>query len=215
MIHDRGHWSFDDDYTPDYTKSYPAIRKSLGIVLETLISTKILRPKRIGSIPLVYTTVDELMEQIEATGYFEDASEFDINGDTVIHTSNGEEIFNNIISIDSFRTSEPYFVFVAGTDHWLPMMMDSKTLNFSWNVELYQLNYHRIPAVLKKLKEKLEWKNEDFFYQDDWFISSRAGFDFFLREYIITREYNDNPNPAFDLEAYLAVIAKAKELYPL
>jgi hypothetical protein len=45
-------------------------------------------------------------------------------------------------------------------------------------------------------------------------VTTQAGYDFFLEESIIIREYDADPNPAFDLDAYLAAIKKAREQAP-
>jgi hypothetical protein len=213
MVYDRGRWLFDEEYNGD-NESYPAIRKSLRILMRNLISSKILLPKTLDlDIPLEYDTVDELLDQIEASGYLEDASEFDIWGDTVIYTPNGEEIHQDIISIEGFRTSAPFFVFTVRTDHWLPMMMNSENYDFTWNLEQYHLNYHRISNLLKKLDKDLGWKNNELLFNETRYLSIQAGYDFFLEESVISREYKKNPNLAFDLNAYLAAMKKAKERY--
>jgi hypothetical protein len=43
------------------------------------------------------------------------------------------------------------------------MMMDNETLDFTWNLERYQLNYPRIPALIKKLDEELGWKIKNYY----------------------------------------------------
>src|SRR5262245_58965189 len=144
MIKDYGRWHFDGIYYENDNKSYPVIRESLSILMENLISSKILIPRTLdGRITLEYDTVEELLDQIEECGYLKDASEFDVQGDTLIYTRNGEQIYSGLICIENFRISEQHFVFVVRTDHWLPMTMISDVFDFSWNLELYQLNYHR------------------------------------------------------------------------
>ncbi|SFD54444.1 hypothetical protein SAMN05518672_102369 [Chitinophaga sp. CF118] len=210
MSKDRGSWMFDG---VSFEK-YPAIRKSLKILMENLISSKILFPKALNpNIPLKYDTIDELLDQIEATGYLGKAAEIGFLGDTVIYTPNGEEVLKDIIRIEGFVTSEQNFLFIVQTDHWLPMMMDNDTYEFTWNLELYQLNYHRIPALLEKLHEELGWKDKELLFLDEDFITLEAGYDFFIKESIIIREYEEKPNPAFDLDAYLAAIKNAREKY--
>ncbi len=214
MIKDRACWSFDGAYHGDYKASYPAIRKSLQILMENLISSKILIPKTMDlDIPLKYDTVDELLDQIEGSGYLENGSEFDIWGETVLYTPYGDEIYQDIISIGRFIPTSQSFAFVVRTDQWLPMVMDGETYNFTWNLEMYQLNYHRIPTLLKNLDEKLGWENKDLLFKEEWYLTIQAGYDFFLEESVIIREYESNPNPAFDLNAYLDAIKQAKERY--
>jgi hypothetical protein len=209
MANSCGYWMF---YGESYENAL-AVRKNLRILLENLISSKILLPKKIyRNVPLVYNTIDELLDQIEATGYWGRPFEFGISGDTVIYTSNGEEIHHGIIHISNFRTSTQSFMLYVDTDHWLPMRMD-EDYEFTWNLEKYQLNYHRIPALLKKLDEELGWENEDLSSMDEEFITLVAGYDFFIKESIIAREYDEKPNPDFDLDAYLAATKNAREKY--
>ncbi len=214
MIRDRGSWLFDDVYDGGHRDSYPGIRDSLRILMTSLFSSKILVPNILGrDIPLRYDTVEELLDQIEASGYLDSTAEFDIRGETVIYIPQGEEVYQNIISIERFRITEPFFQFVVRTDHWFPMMTDSEMLKSSWNLERYHLNYHRIPALLKKLDQELDWKNEELLFTEEWYLSVQAGYDLFMEESVIARAYKKNPNPAFDLDAYLAAIKRAREQY--
>ncbi|PWV48780.1 hypothetical protein [Chitinophaga sp. S165] len=211
MIRDCGRWHFDGIYYENHNESYPAIRESMRILMENLISSKILIPKRLtGGMSLEYDTVDELLDQVEAF-YLKDASEFDIEGDTIMYTPNGEQTSSNLVSIENFRISEQHFVFVVKTDYWLPMTMISEVFDFKWNLELYKLNYFRIPIFLKRLDKELGWENEELLLEENWFVSTQAGYDFFLRESMITRAYEENPNPDFDLNAYVDAIKMAKE----
>ncbi|SFD54390.1 hypothetical protein SAMN05518672_102367 [Chitinophaga sp. CF118] len=211
MSKDRASWMFDG---VSY-EHHSSIRKSLWILMENLISSKILFPKKMsGNIPLEYDTVDELLDQIEASGYLEKASSIDFSGDTVIYTSNGEEVYQNIICIESFLKSEQNFIITVKTDHWLPMMLDLETYDFTWNLDRYQLNYLRIAALLKKLHEELGWKNKELLLKESNFTTTQAGYDFFLEESIIIREYDADPNPAFDLNAYLEAIKRSGEQSP-
>jgi hypothetical protein len=215
MSRERSRFYFSEDYDGDIHENYPEVSKCLRIIFESLISSKIFLPKMMDAgIPLEYQTIDELMDLVEASGYLKNAADVNFWGDTVLYTSDGEVVYNNIISFEGFRPFEPFFSIVIKTDHWLPMMMDEETMDFTWNLELHKLNYHRIPAFLKKLKEDLGWKNEGFSFEDNYFASLKVGDDFFTEKSIIIREYEANPNPDFDLDAYLAAMQNAREQAP-
>lgn len=210
MSSDRGCWCFSKQYNGDIHKTYPEIRKSLRTLMENLISSKILIPKTLDfDIHLEYKTTDELLNCIEESGYLENAAEFSFWGDTVIYTSNEERISQNVISVQGFRTSSPSFCIDVKTDHWLPMMMDKDSFDFTWNLELYKLNYHRIPDLLKKLDEELGWENKGLLNTVQEFTTVQAGYDLFIKESVIIREYKANPNPDFDLDAYLIAMKHA------
>jgi hypothetical protein len=206
----RGYWRFEGLPYDNYS----SIRESLRVLMENLISSKILLPNRFGDIPLEYSTVDELLDQIEASGYLQNGSELNFYGDTVIYTLNGEEVWDNIVSVDCFSPSSQFFYVAVMSDHWLPVMMERETYAFDWNIELYQLNYPRLPAFLEKLHEELGWKDENLLCKDSNFATIQAGYDLFIEESVVIREYKTNPNPAFDLDAYLAAIKNAKALAP-
>lgn len=211
MIRDRGCWLFDGANDGN-NETYLEIRESPGILLENLISTKILIPKTLDrDISLEYNTVDELLTQIEASGYLETAVQFNILGDTVMHTLNGEEVLQDIIRIEGFRTTAQRFSFVVRTDHWLPMMMDIETLDFTWNLDHFHFNYHRIPALLNKLNKEPGWENEELLFKEEWYLTVQAGYDLYLEDSVIKREYEYQPNPNFELDVYLAAI-KMREI---
>jgi hypothetical protein len=44
-------------------------------------------------------------------------------------------------------------------------------------------------------------------------VSLQVGYDFFMDDFVPEREYNMNPNPNFDMEAYLTAMEKAKDQY--
>jgi hypothetical protein len=216
MVTDRGRWCFSSESSEHERNkgNYPEIQQVLRTLLTNLISSRILIPKRLDyNIPLKYEAMDELINLIEESGRLENAADFDLWGDTVIYTPHGEEVHQNIVSIESFRPDEKYFCVCFMSDNWLPMVKDKDDLIFSWNLEQYNQNYHRIPAFLKKLNTDLEWDNSDLLKRDDFFVTVQAGYDFFLKEDVISWEYKMKPNPEFDLNAYLAAMKKAKEQY--
>lgn len=215
MIRDLGRWPFYGKYAADYTKVYPTVKGALRLLLENLISSRILLPTSLNqNTPLHYKDLDELMYQIEATGYLDAVTEFDIFGDTVMYTSTGEDVCQDITRIVGFRTSSPYFTFVIRKGDWLPMTINPDTEEFSWNLERYQLNYHRIPTLLKKLDVNLGWENEALTIADDYFATTKAGYDFFIEKTVIAWEYNQHPNPDFNLDAYLSAIKDTLDKYP-
>lgn len=82
------------------------------------------------------------------------------------------------------------------------MAFDEDSYSWVWN--LYNLNYYRVPSVLKKLNDILGWENEGLLEMGfNERGSMQVGCDFFLNQEVITREYNENPNPDFNLKEYL------------
>lgn len=214
MNRDRGSWLFDGDIIANKNDSYEGIRESLKILMENLIASKILIPNSLDrKIPLQYFSVDELVDRIEETGYLSSASQFDIWGDTIIYTPEGEKIYNDIVCIEGFRTSSQSFNFTLRTDHWLPMMMDHETYRYTWNLETYHQNYPRIGELLKRLNEGLGWSNKELLFLEEWYLTVQAGYDLYLEEYVISKEYEKNINPLFDLDLYLSEIKNARAKY--
>ncbi len=213
---ERGRWAFNNKKYKSgaYNNGYPEIKDDLKGLLTNLISSKILIPTMLDrDFPLQYDSVDELVDLIEGSGRFKAAMFFSLWGETVINTATGEEVYKDIVSIETYYSSKQSFAFCINNDVWLPMMMNKEDLSFSWNLERYGLNYHRIPALLKKLNDELGWSNEELLVVDSMYIALQAGYDFFMDEFSINWEYNLNPNQDFDLEAYLEAMKKAKEQY--
>jgi hypothetical protein len=203
----RGSWYFDSNKYKfdDNMEPYPEIMSDLKKVLFILIESKMLLPgslegKSVGNI-------EELVTLIETGNYLRDYSEFGIQGDTIIYTEKGEEIYSDIFCLEGFRTSAQTFTLQTRSDIWLPMAFDEDSYGWVWNLERYNLNYYRVPSVLKKINDILGWEN-DFLLERDHNErgSMQAGYDFFLSPEVITREYNRNPNPDFNLKEYLSKI---------
>ncbi len=207
----RGNWHFDSDkYGYNYDDApYPEIINDLRKLFTELITTKMLFPRRIEGIDrqLNYGSIDELLEIIIESELLNNTFQFNIMGDTTIYTNNGEESYSEIFSVDCFRTFQQSFIISNYSDVWLPMAFDSSSYNFEWNLEYYNTNYKRLPSLLKNLSDVFSWENENLLiknYQERGCI--QVGNDLFLSEEVIRREYKDNPNPSFDLAAYLQKI---------
>lgn len=210
----RGYWIFDNSKgIYDYENTpYTEILEVLKIVLEELVTSKMLIPKKITGIEaeLEYNTVDELIDQIIKSDLLENTSEFDITGDTVIYTNTGEEIHSGIFDLDSFRTFQQCFFITTKSDIWLPMAFDEDSYSYVWNLERYNLNYQRLPNVLNKINELLNWENlntEIHYYERG---SMQVKSDLFLSKEIITSEFNSNSNPNFNLINYISKLSKSQ-----
>lgn len=210
----RGYWIFKNSKgIYDYDNApYAEILDVLKIVLEELVKSQMLIPKEITGLEpnIEFKTVDELIDKIVKSNLLENTYEFDIKGDTVIYTNSGEEIHSGIFDLDDFRTFQQCFFITTKSDIWLPMAFDEDSYSYVWNLERYNLNYQRLPNVLNKINELLNWENfnTDIDYNERGSI--QIGYDLFLSEEVITREYKDNPNPDFDLEDYLQKMKDAE-----
>jgi hypothetical protein len=204
----RGSWYFGSNkYGYDYDIApYPEILSDLKKLLSVLIESKMLLPRSLQgkSMELKYNNVEDLATLIETDNYLQNCTEFGIKGDTIIYTEQGEEIHSNIFSLEGFRTFQQDFSLSTKSDIWLPMAFDEDSDSFVWNLERYKLNYYRLPAVLKKINDILGWENESLMGREfNERGSLQIGYDLFLSPETITEEYNENPNPAFNLNEYL------------
>jgi hypothetical protein len=206
----RASWYFSSTkYGYDYENSpYPEILSDLKIILSILIESKLLVPKIIDDdIALVYDDVDELISIINSCGRINDASLFDIKGDTIIYHENEETVFSNILSIRGYRTFQQFFSIEVSSDIFLPMVFDEKQYDFIWNLERYQLNYYRVPQMLKKLNEVLSWGNEELLIKEYHERGSlQIGYNFFINPEIISKQFKQKHNEIFNLDQYLKEI---------
>lgn len=204
----RGSWYFESNkYGYDYDIApYPEILSDLKKVLTVLIESKMLLPRFLQGKDgeLEYKNVEDLVTLIEADNFLVKCFVFGIEGDTVIYTEQGEEIYSDALSLNGFRTFQQYFSLSTKSDIWLPMAFDEDSDSFVWNLERYKLNYYRLPAVLKKINDILGWENESLMSREfNERGSLQIGYDLFLSPETITSEYNENPNPEFNLNEYL------------
>lgn len=210
----RGHWMFSSNkYGYDYENSpYAEILDVLKIILEELVKSKMLIPKKINGIEsnLEYNTVDELIDQIVKSNLLENTFEFDITGDTIIYTNTGEEIHSGIFELNSFRTFQECFFISTKSDVWLPMAFDEDRYSFVWNIERYNLNYQRLPNVLNKILELLNWESFTAEVEYNELGTLQVKSDLFLSEEIITREFNSNPNTNFNFINYISKLSKSQ-----
>lgn len=205
----RGSWHFDSNkYDYDYDISpYPEIRSDLKIILTILIESQLLIPKLLDgkNQKLEYKNIDDLISLIEKDNYLQTCFEFDISGDTVIYTEKGEEIHSSIFCLQSFRTFQQSFVLSTKSDIWMPMSFDENSHSYIWNLERYNLNNHRLSSVLKKINKSLGWENENLLQKEfNERGSLQIGYDIFLSQEVLIREYKENPNPDFNINEYLA-----------
>ncbi|MCS3798888.1 hypothetical protein [Niastella sp. OAS944] len=204
----RGSWYFKSNkYGYDYDIApYPEILSDLKKVLSVLIESKMLLPRFLQGKDgeLIYKNVEDLVTLIEADNFLYKCFVFGIKGDTTIYTEQGEEIHSEIFSLVGFRTFQQDFALSTKSDIWLPMAFDENSDSFVWNLERYKLNYYRLPAVLKKINDILGWENESLMSREfNERGSLQIGYDLFLSPETIISEYNENPNPDFNLNEYL------------
>lgn len=66
--------------------------------------------------------------------------------------------------------------------------------------------------MLKKINDILGWENKYLLTREYNEIGCfQRGYDFFLSQPVITREYNDNPNPDFNIKEYLLKLEGIKQ----
>lgn len=205
----RGSWHFDSNkYDYDYDIApYPEISSDLNTLLTILIESQLFIPRSLeGKNEILnYSNVEELIALIEKDNYLQDCFEFGINGDTVIYTEQGEEIHSDIFCIESFRTFQQSFVLATKSDVWLPMSFNEENFSYVWNLERYNLNFSRLPAVLKKINENLKWENENLLVNEfNERGSLQKGYNIFLSKEILKSQYNENPNLEFNINEYIA-----------
>lgn len=207
----RGSWYFNN-YDKNKHPTQKEILDSLTIILTELIDSKMLIPKKLwwDGDELVYNTVDELIELLIQKEVFKENmyAEFDLNGDTVIYSDSGEEIYSDIVRLGSFRLHEHVFSIETFSDIWLPMFVNEED-DYEWNLERYRLNYYRIPKLLNRLNERLGW-DPGLYIESDYYKGGTitVGCSMFISEGIILFEVEDQPNKDFDVEAYLSEIKK-------
>ncbi|NIG55057.1 hypothetical protein [Chitinophaga sp. Cy-1792] len=194
-------------------KVYPGVKRDLWVLLTNIISAGILFPTKINDETLVYETADQLLELISNSGRLNKPTGFNLYGDTRIYTRTGVEIYHDIVRIEGFTTYAQEFMISFETDIWMPMVYDQDKCEFIWNLEYYNLNYERVPTLLKTLHQELNWENKSLLYPNGWYTTMQTGYDFFVMDDIIAREYEENPNPDFNLEAYLNKIKTTRALY--
>ena len=207
----RGSWHFESNkYGYDYqTSPYPEILSDLKVLLSILIEDKLLIPKFLEGRDekLNYSSVDDLIEQIQKDAFLQNCFEFGITGDTVIYTQQGEETYSGIFCIESFRTFQQSFVFSTKSDIWLPMSFDEDQFSFVWNLERHNLNYNRLASVLKKVADASSWENENLLVKEFHERGSlQIGYDLFLSKEVCIKEFGENPNYTFNLKEYITKI---------
>lgn len=207
----RGSWQFDSNkYGYDYEISpYPEILLDLKVLLTILIEHKLLIPKSIEGYngKLNYNTIDDLIELIQKDNFLQNCFEFGISGDTIIFTEQGEETYSNIFCIESFRTFQQSFILSTKSDVWLPMSFDEDGYSFVWNLERYNLNYNRLPFVLKKVADSTDWENDNLLRKELHERGSlQIGYNIFLSQEVLIREFSENPNYNFDVNEYIKKI---------
>ncbi|WP_264551423.1 hypothetical protein [Flavobacterium sp. N2038] len=204
----RGSWHFDSNkYDYDYDIApYPEIRSDLKTLLTILIESKLLIPKSLEgkNEKLDYNNIEDLISLIEKDNYLQTCFEFDINGDTVIYTEKGEETHSGIFCLQSFRTFQQSFVLSTKSDIWMPMSFDEDSYSYVWNLERYNLNNQRLSSVLEKVNKSLDWENENLLQKEfNERGSLQIGYNIFLSKEVLIREYEENPNPDFNIKEYI------------
>ncbi len=202
-IENRGSWLFSNQKY-DYDFPYIGIELTLKVLLTELMESKILIPRMLeDGKKLNYSNVDELVDIILEYIFSSKVSEIDIYGDTIIYTSKGYFSHPDIFSIQGFRTTMKNFSLDIYSDVFLPMILNYEDFSYSWNLECYNLNYHRLPSLLKKISEILPWKNKSLLDDDQTNWAYQSGLDLFICKDVILQEYEKNPNPNFDIEGYI------------
>jgi hypothetical protein len=187
-------------------------KETLQNILAIMSDSEIFKPK---GVQLLGNTIFESNSIIEILDFvFSDENHFGIvglYGDTTIYTSKYKKEYKNIFEIQEFRLLERNFQINTRSDLMLPMVFNEEKYDFNWNLEQYYLNYERLPRLLKEIQAVLKWDDDssnEIDYTERGCI--QIGYDLFLSEEVITREYERNPNPDFDLEAYLKKMKEAE-----
>jgi hypothetical protein len=205
------HFSHGDQLVPYASdRCYSDFYEDLFKILTILEKHKMLIPKFIGRelmepLTIISTDISGIIEEIKQYG---NGAYFPLFGDTIIFTESGEEIHHSIftLSIECYRK---YIMLSTKSDVWLPMSVDFDTYWFHWNLERYNLNYHRLEAVLNEIRITFNWE-EDSHMEIDVNRALKLGYKIFMEENHIKQNYKDDPNPDFNLGAYLAEIALQK-----
>lgn len=209
----KGFWSFSDDELGDMSADVPYYncKQVLIELLDLLKDSKLLLPRKMVmnriEIPCDLGT-EELVDLIFKTK--EAKCDFDITGDTIIYTKSGEELYSGIFELVDFRMYEQSISLRTRSDIWLPMAFDIDTYKYYWNLERYELNYHRIEKILERINSCLSWNSNSQNERDHYdFGFIQIGYKLFLDGMILKREYEKNPNVDFDIDAYLKEIDEA------
>lgn len=215
-----GTWHFYNNeilvpYTsPLFASSYyPGYYEDLFTLLTILFDHKMLIPKFIGRgmeepIAIVSTNVADIVEEIKQYGFLGGLS---LYGDTIIFTNEGEKVYHRIFVLDEMRSHQKNIMLSTKSDIWLPIALDFDDYWYHWNLEHYKLNHHRLECVLNDIRTALNWEEDSSTYIDQERACLQLGYKIFVVESLIKREYEEQPNSDFDLEAYLAEMQAQKD----
>lgn len=206
-------WRFEH---PDYfrlaTEKLKKREKSLLFqdlhkILSTTIKHQLLIPEEIDGKKYVYTSVDDLIDQIETDKRKENNFYIQrIAGYGIVHLPNGAQVKQSqLIYLDDLRLRERIYHIGTIRSIWTPIMLDYPEAELIWQCELADLNAHRLTNCLKEMHKKLalpvspppeitEKDNGIFWIKD---------FKIYINPTTLYEQLSEHPNPeSVDLEKY-------------
>lgn len=195
----RGFWIFDIDKVEDYNIYKNVVRKTL----EVLIKNEMFFPKLCySSLEDIYVpdnlNVNELLDFVVKTGGV-------VAGNTMIYEKDGKVEYQDLIRFEPvFRNPGIDITIYTVSDIWLPMTYDFDNYSFVWNLERYHLNKDRLAQSLYEIRNLFDWDGDTYNEVDNKDLCVyQYNYDLFLSEGAIRSQYEDEPNPDFEIEAYI------------
>ncbi|MFD1605914.1 hypothetical protein ACFSJW_04860 [Flavobacterium artemisiae] len=199
----KGSWCFD--LNDNRENNILLLKEILSILFEDeILIPEFIVNEKSADIKLRSNNFEGIFEElIAASDYISER----IYGRTIIYNNLNKMEYNRIIEIEYRLYDGLLFSMSTYSDIWLPMVSDTESHTFNWNLENYNCNYFRLNAILQKIDRIVNWSYTTKFEKDNMpYGLLQAGYHLFLSPEVITREFHKNPNPDFDLTKYLEEI---------
>lgn len=178
--------------------------EDLRIILTTTISYQLLIPEKIDGIKIEYSSIEDLITQIETIKTKQNDFYIDrIEGYGIVNLPSGEKVKQrNLLVLDDLRLREKIYHICTYKSIWIPISID-ESYDFKWQPELADLNSERLTDCLTEIYEKLSLPVEPSIGEIEkespiWI----KNFKLFVNPEILEREIKEIDYRNIDLQKY-------------